>query len=800
MPDSDAIRENNVEGAVALLKNLSEEQRDRYFGILVLTDEEKREVKKHLWTVPSPERMPLGSLRDIEAFQHLVEDVRRGKAILFLGAGVSLDAGMPSSGALVDALLALARSYRIEIEREKQYSLSEIVGLLERAGFRREVLETLQDRIEDAYRQEPPPHQRGVFRLLPHLNEINKVILTTNWDELIERAFWAAKEPVTVIRRDRELVKWAVAEHAVVKLHGDFSDPQAIVVSDTDYARIKAEISRPGSLAGSLWGTVGALLAQYSCIYVGYRLADENMNLLRLLVASHQLEAQTRNYVVGPFDKSEQQGLKDWAQMEVVPATAGEFFVALAQELAQFANRQDDLDRVFRREAAPFIEFYAPFGAGKHALLDEVERRAISRDQGWKPEQIARIDLEKISGSLTEATLTQQLADKLGRPWIQRGEDLEPALRGKGRVLLLFENTEAIEEKRGTFTDLVSLAIAPTILDLNQKGKRSRLILAGRYPVEGWPYSFKRHAEMFPLSPFSEDAVWEMVRKYVLANDPTAQSPVPPRELARQIYQVTGRSNPGFIKHILDDLMQRSKQPDDSFRLPVALTEQEMDGYLASFAETIHKEVWAASLAAEEATAIESLFDRGLCVLRQVNLSLLERLAQADVFQEPMAVFERPKTVLHRLKKCHLLSYEFPLEVVDPIVRRITSQRLRRTDPEHFVRAHRAAASAWEDLLGFVEDAVQLRYIRDLLYHQASYLHKDGQSKKAHWDILREKVEAISFKSSQPPPARMGETLLKDIEEKRDRDHEPDGELLDILEACLGNYYEELRNLLLKKQ
>jgi len=794
MPDSDTIRETEVKEAVALLRDLSEEQRETWLPKLPLTPVEKEEVKKRLWTPPPAEKKP-EKLREMEAFQRLTEDVRRGKAILFLGAGVSLDAGMPSSSALVDAVLALARSYRIEVEEERQYTLPAIAGWLERAGFRREVIETLKGRIEDAYNQpDLPPHRRGVFRLLPYLDEINKVILTTNWDELIERALQEAGEPATVIRRDRELGYWAAARHAIVKLHGDFTEPRTIVVSDSDYNRVKAEITRPGAMAGSLWGLVGTLFAQYSCIFAGYRYADEDIKLLRLLIASRQMEAEVRNYMVGPFSANEQQALKDWAQMEVIPATAGEFLVALGQELAQFANRLDDLDRIFRREAAPFIEAYAPFGAGKHALLDEVERQARARDQGWKPEQIIRIDLREVSHPPTTAELTAHLAKKLNRPWIERAEELGPALRDRGRVLLLFENTEAIEEGWPAFTDLVSGVIAPTVRDLNREGKRSRLILAGRYPVEGWPFSFKRYAEVFPLAPFQRDAVWDMVRKYVLANDPTARTPLPPRELARQIYDVTGRSNPGFIKQILEDLMKKSKRPDGSFdKLPMELTEQEIDGYLASFAKAIHEKVWAVA-----PPGVEGLFIQGLCVLRRLNPGLLARLAEDDTFQELFAQAGGPEAVLGALKACHLLRYEFPLEVVDPVIRRIQSEPLRRRDRARFASAHEAAASAWQVLLSSssITDQICLAFFREWLYHRVSCLWLDGQPQKSHWQALEQQIEAIPFRTSQPYPIGMGQALLQEIEEKRERDEE----LLDVLLDCLGErHYEDLRRQLIDK-
>ena len=199
---------------------------------------------------------------------------------------------------------------------------------------------------------------------------------------------------------------------------------------------------------------------------------------------------------------------------------------------------------------------------------------------------------------------------------------------------------------------------------------------------------------------------------------------------------------------------------------------------------------------------LEKLFAQGLCVLRRLNASLLAYLAQEDVFRNLFSPIGKPEGVIDSLKKCRLLVYEFPLEAVDPVIRRIQGHILRRDkiEPDRFALAHDAAASAWRGLLSSVADLTQLRYFREWLYHLASYLQLDGKTDEAQWKVLREEVEAIPFRTSQHYPARMGETLLQDIEEKKERDREKDGELLDVLLVCLGEmYYEEFRQLLIAK-
>ncbi len=803
-----AIREDVVQSVVAMLRDKTEVQREDFLRLPILGADEKEEVRKRLWaslTSPAPPKTPeereekRKQWRENGVFQRLVQDARRGRAILFIGAGVSLDVNMPSSAALTDTLKQFAQSYGVATSADKDYRLDEIADLLQGVGLRGRMLEELADRIQTATVGPDKPYQKGFYRLLPYLGEINRLIVTTNWDDLMERAFEGAGEPYVTIRRDQDVPLVAAEPHAILKLHGDFTDPKTVVVSGTDYALARNAILQASVLAGSLWGAAASLLAQRSFIFVGYRLADSDMNLIRTLISARHLGSDSRHYMVGKFDDRETQGLQDWANMEVIQATASEFFVALAQELAEFANRRDDLERIFRLEAAPFLEFYAPFGAGKRALCDEIERRA--QGEGWKPEEIVRVDLGPKEADLkttlpplTHPELVRIVAKAMNKRWISQGEKLREALEEKRRLLVIFEHTEAVEAGWPAFVNFVSEIPAQVISKLTKDGKRSRLILAGRYPVAGWPFSFKREAEIFPLSPFSLSGVSEMVGKYTLFNDPEAAIEPPSPTLVRQIYDLTGRSNPGFIKHILDDLLAK-RDSDGKLKLPPELSDSQSRAYLASFMDVIRKEIWSRAPA-----GLETLFAEGLCVLRRLNASLLYKLADEDVFRDHFIPLGGPQDVIAALRQCHLLAHKFPLYEVDPVVRHIHSDALRKNTAARLGLSHRAAARAWRSLLPSVRDTEQLMFFQEWLYHAASYLVLNDPSQEGRWSELQTEVATIEFLTTQVPPVGMGEALLREIGEKPQRDKDRDGELLDVLVAAIGEtHYEDLHQALVTK-
>lgn len=94
-------------------------------------------------------------------------------------------------------------------------------------------------------------------------------IVTTNYDDLLERAF----EPTRPLRRvvtDEDLAgRRPPNELVVIKLHGDLSRPDTIVISEEDYLRF--EKRRPGLLV-----KVRQLLMEHPLLFLGFSLSDPN--------------------------------------------------------------------------------------------------------------------------------------------------------------------------------------------------------------------------------------------------------------------------------------------------------------------------------------------------------------------------------------------------------------------------------------------------------------------------------------------------------------------------------------------
>ena len=197
----------------------------------------------------------------------LVSAVRERRAILFVGAGVSMNLGLPSFRQLVDHIGEdLGFDADIFNTFGDYQSLAEFYVLEKRIGPLRSWMDRSwhPDSIEIK--------DSDVHRLIVELEF--PIVYTTNYDRWLERAYSAYGKPIHKIASVGDLVKTKPgASTEIIKFHGDFDDDASIVLTESTYfERMSFETPldirlRSDSLARPL-------------LFVGYSLSDPNMRYL----------------------------------------------------------------------------------------------------------------------------------------------------------------------------------------------------------------------------------------------------------------------------------------------------------------------------------------------------------------------------------------------------------------------------------------------------------------------------------------------------------------------------------------
>jgi SIR2-like domain len=220
----------------------------------------------------------------------LVSAVREHRAILFVGAGVSMNLGLPSFRQLVSHIgEELGFDADIFHTFGDYQSLAEYYVLDKRIG----PLRSWMDRSWHPASIDIKTSE--VHRLIVELNF--PIIYTTNYDRWLERAHEAHGRAVHKVANVGDLVKAkASAATEIIKFHGDFDDDASIVLTESSYfQRMSFETPldirlRSDSLARPL-------------IFIGYSITDPNIRYLlyklqQLWSLSPSPEARPKSYVL----------------------------------------------------------------------------------------------------------------------------------------------------------------------------------------------------------------------------------------------------------------------------------------------------------------------------------------------------------------------------------------------------------------------------------------------------------------------------------------------------------------------
>ena len=206
--------------------------------------------------------------------QELVDAVRERRAVLFVGAGVSMNLGVPSLAELIDRM-----AREIGHDPDDFRALADSLTLAEFYYRKLGSLGPLRQWMTAASDGSPVDVSRSpIHRAIVNLNF--PVIYTTNYDPWLERAFEAFGRPYRLIVRVADIARQTEAATEIVKLHGDLEDEDSVVFTESNYFdRLSFEAPLDIKLRADV-------LAR-PVLFIGYSLSDVNIRYLL-----HRLQRQ----------------------------------------------------------------------------------------------------------------------------------------------------------------------------------------------------------------------------------------------------------------------------------------------------------------------------------------------------------------------------------------------------------------------------------------------------------------------------------------------------------------------------
>ena len=218
---------------------------------------------------------------EINAFiNKYVKEIRNNNAAFFAGAGFSKESGYVDWKTLLESI---ASELGLEVEKEH-----DLVALAQYCYNKHQNRGIINDVIfEEFSKQKEPTQNHRILARLPI-----GVIWTTNYDDLIERAFDNVQKIVDVKSRNEHLSNTLANRECILyKMHGDKNNPNDAILIKDDYERYyKAHKQFLSALTGDL--------ISKTFLFVGFSFQDPNLDYILSRIRVDYEENPRQHYAI----------------------------------------------------------------------------------------------------------------------------------------------------------------------------------------------------------------------------------------------------------------------------------------------------------------------------------------------------------------------------------------------------------------------------------------------------------------------------------------------------------------------
>ena len=206
---------------------------------------------------------------------------RTNKLVVFVGAGVSQNSGIPTWNNLISSMMD-----ELPSELSKESDVLKLAQMYKDSRGHKEYMDKIKNVL--LYNKAVPnPLHKSIIALNPcH-------IITTNYDDLVEQELANEFKQYDIIREDKDIPQME-NQHCLVKMHGDYATDN-IVLTEKDYFDYKNNFPL-------IRAFVQSLFASKLVLFVGFSFADLNLKMIMNELQNILSENMQRAYLLS-YDK-----------------------------------------------------------------------------------------------------------------------------------------------------------------------------------------------------------------------------------------------------------------------------------------------------------------------------------------------------------------------------------------------------------------------------------------------------------------------------------------------------------------
>lgn len=286
--------------------------------------------------------------------ESLFEAISKGEVVLWVGAGLSLYAGLPSGVQLREILYkGLTPLEKEEVGEESDLShLADEICTLK--GNRNYIIQTLKNTFTRDFLS---TETHKIISQIPHFRNI----ITTNYDSLFESVYGSGK--LNVIFSDNHTPYIDAKKVNLFKIHGDLSNPDSIIITESDYNNFFSKDTEQNTI----WSVIKGIIATKSILFIGYGLEDTNIQVIFNKIRNKIGENGKECYFVAPNISTTKSKKLIRAKIHPISLTGEKLFEELIEYLKKNIKKNFENKDI---SSEVYSEFIGNFGLKSEIEVD----------------------------------------------------------------------------------------------------------------------------------------------------------------------------------------------------------------------------------------------------------------------------------------------------------------------------------------------------------------------------------------------------------------------------------------------